>query len=412
MPVTIDNLKRQRIWCLWRYEDDASNPERKIKRPVNLQGHFIKTTDPNARWTYAQCVDAFNRQSDRFTGLGILLVGEIPGIGTITGVDLDNAIVCGIMKPRALEIVKSYPTYWELSPSETGAHGIFLGSIPKALTKTPLSDDGSFIEAYCDARFFTFTERPIPGSCAELGSVPDFVIELARKSGGKKSSRPDLNDLATRCWADVEQKPKSTEGQYGSGTLLEIYRGILRFGLVGPEGEELAERAATERSEPPWPREGQQGWLRKWEIAKQSAALEGDIGTALTSAQFPDIPPEILAKVTEPEVLPDAKDEIAEKPFEPFPDHALQPVLRDYLRASAEHVGFDTAMIAPSLLTTVGATIGNRRWCDPTGSWPIPPTFWAALIGVPSVGKSTAIDIGTKFARLKDHNYRAEYEIQ
>jgi hypothetical protein len=45
-----------------------------------------------------------------------------------------------------------------------------------------------------------------------------------------------------------------------------------------------------------------------------------------------------------------------------------------------------------SLIAVAGATIGNARWVSPWRGWAEPPIIWAMCIGLPSAGKSPAID--------------------
>jgi primase-polymerase (primpol)-like protein len=108
----------------------------------------------------------------------------------IIGVDLDSIRnpKTRELLPLAAKIVADNPTYWEVSPSGTGLHAYFTGSIAKALTKTPL-EGGGFIEIYDDGRFFTWSETVHSGSLDSLTAFPEADSRLVRSQFfGKQQS--------------------------------------------------------------------------------------------------------------------------------------------------------------------------------------------------------------------------------
>lgn len=58
--------------------------------------------------------------------------------------------------------------------------------------------------------------------------------------------------------------------------------------------------------------------------------------------------------------------------------------------AEAKSAPSDYAIAA--LLTVAGALIGNTRWVSPWAGWSEPPIIWMMAIGLPSSGKSPALD--------------------
>lgn len=68
------------------------------------------------------------------------------------------------------------------------------------------------------------------------------------------------------------------------------------------------------------------------------------------------------------------------------------PRLAGWVANAAEAKGAPPDYVFAALLAVAGATIGNTRWVSPWKGWYEPPIVWAMCIGLPSSGKSPAID--------------------
>jgi hypothetical protein len=66
-----------------------------------------------------------------------------------------------------------------------------------------------------------------------------------------------------------------------------------------------------------------------------------------------------------------------------------------WIETAAEAKGAPVDYVALPLLSGAGALIGNARAGQPWEGWPEPSALWAALIGLPSAGKSPALDAVT-----------------
>lgn len=64
----------------------------------------------------------------------------------------------------------------------------------------------------------------------------------------------------------------------------------------------------------------------------------------------------------------------------------------DWIAAASEAKSCAEAYVALTLLTVIGAIIGNTRWASPWDDWVEPPIVWVMLVGDPSSGKSPAMD--------------------
>ena len=75
----------------------------------------------------------------------------------------------------------------------------------------------------------------------------------------------------------------------------------------------------------------------------------------------------------------------------PFPLKTLGP-WAGWCAEQAEAANAPVDFVAMSLLTLAGATIANTRWGSPWPGWREPPVLFTGLVGLPSSGKSPAID--------------------
>lgn len=70
----------------------------------------------------------------------------------------------------------------------------------------------------------------------------------------------------------------------------------------------------------------------------------------------------------------------------------LGPRLAQWVEHAAEAKGAPADYTFAAMLAVAGATIGNARWASPWRGWNEPPVIWTMCIGLPSAGKSPAID--------------------
>jgi len=105
--------------------------------------------------------------------------------------------------------------------------------------------------------------------------------------------------------------------------------------------------------------------------------------------------------------------EVPPAPALPLGD-VLGPRLAAWVRDAAEAKGAPADYVFAALLAVAGATIGNARWVTPWRGWAEPPVIWAACIGLPSAGKSPAIDAAVSPLRRAERplRERAEAEVK
>jgi hypothetical protein len=90
----------------------------------------------------------------------------------------------------------------------------------------------------------------------------------------------------------------------------------------------------------------------------------------------------------------------------------LGPRLAQWVADAAEAKGAPADYTFAAMLAVAGATIGNARWASPWRGWTEPPVIWTMCIGLPSAGKSPAIDAALEPLRKAERPLREAAEAQ
>ena len=145
-------------WVCWHLEPDPKGGKAR-KVPYNpTTGRKASSTDPNS-WVPLELA-ATAQQQYHYKGLGFVFTAE----GGVVGVDIDHCVEQGALNQVASEIVRRYPTYTEVSPSGTGLHLFYRGTMAAKGNKN--SDTG--VEMYAHSRFFTMTGNRLEDTSAEI----------------------------------------------------------------------------------------------------------------------------------------------------------------------------------------------------------------------------------------------------
>ena len=160
--VTIDVLKAQRRWVLWRLE---KRDGKDTKIPYQINGTKAASNRSETWATYAEVA----AHAHLWSGIGVVF-GEVDGVH-VSGVDLDNCCDAhtGKFTPESREIVIGLDSYAEYSPSGTGCHVLVIGTLcGRRGLKLPFRGIKA-VELYDQDRYFTFTGRHIT-------RTPDAII--------------------------------------------------------------------------------------------------------------------------------------------------------------------------------------------------------------------------------------------
>jgi hypothetical protein len=182
MTLTIEALKAQRRWVLWKLE---KRDGKETKVPYQANGKHADSTDPRTWQTFADIAPV----AHQFSGVGIVQ-GELDGIH-VAGVDLDACcdVLTGAFTPEAKQIITDLDSYTEYSPSGTGAHILLIGDLRgRKGIKLPFPGTKA-TELYDRDRYLTFTGR-------HISKTPDALMDRADA----------LNSLYNRVAATKQQK--------------------------------------------------------------------------------------------------------------------------------------------------------------------------------------------------------------
>lgn len=167
-------------WIVWLYDEE------KRKIPYQINGEKAASNRPET-WTDYDTAYEVLESHEKLAGLGYVFHPDDP----FCGVDLDDCLENGKLKPWAEEIVRRFgETYGEVSPSGTGLKFWCRAAIPAA-RKFPYADGA--IEIYSQGRYFTVTGNRWPTATediVECQATVDWLLTLAPKPGGEAFRLP------------------------------------------------------------------------------------------------------------------------------------------------------------------------------------------------------------------------------
>ena len=107
---------------------------------------------------------------------------------------------------------------------------------------------------------------------------------------------------------------------------------------------------------------------------------------------------------------PDPDPRLLRAELPPAPELPLRdvlgPRLAQWVADAAEAKGAPADYVFAAALAAAGATIGNARWAALWQGWAEPPVIWTMCIGLPSAGKSPAIDAALQPLRKAERPLR------
>ncbi len=147
----LESLQPYRNWVVWTLLEDKRGDLKKVPfTPRTLKA--ASATNPRTWDTLPVALNAL--KTGRFAGLGFVFSETAP----FTGIDFDDCLENGNVKPDVEETIEALDSYTEYSPSRSGLHVIVKGRLPGRNIKR------TNIELYDKERFFTITLQHLPGS--------------------------------------------------------------------------------------------------------------------------------------------------------------------------------------------------------------------------------------------------------
>ncbi|MDP2263367.1 MAG: AAA family ATPase [Hydrogenophaga sp.] len=195
-------LKGQKRFGPWRAEWDAKRRKHeKVPRMVEDVRRGLSTARPERWGTFDAAVAAHFASDGATQGVGYCMTGP----HGIVGIDLDRAVVDGVVKPWAREIVDRVASYTETSPSGNGLRIFVRGEI-----KRDFIDHPSGVEVYAGhtPRYLTVTGKHLPGTPTDVVDAPPGALEWLAETYCRRHNEPGSADVqATPDLLPPEQCP-------------------------------------------------------------------------------------------------------------------------------------------------------------------------------------------------------------
>jgi len=188
LPEQLEPLRDRKIWLCYPL---IYNPEKHggvggyDKPPINPHTLYSgMSNDPRSLATFDEAAAQIGKTARvKVKGHDELVECKVAGVGIalsgtgVLGMDLDNVVdkERRVMTPEAAEIVELLDTYTELSPSGTGLHILFFGTLPADIKKLAKQKRDIFKTEKAEYQLFDSGYMTVSGD----------VIDL--QDGGKKA---------------------------------------------------------------------------------------------------------------------------------------------------------------------------------------------------------------------------------
>lgn len=186
------DLRSRPSWVPWAYEPDAAG--RLLKVPYDARtGGRADPTDPRTWGPFDAAYDYYcAHRLDGRGGVGVVFprLSLTPPAERLVGLDLDGCRDprTGELDPFAADVLRSFGSFTDVSPSGTGVKAIARGWIDPNGRKRSGSRDPHRVELYCEGRYFALTGVPAPGyprSVEARGGAAADLQQLLLPSPGK-----------------------------------------------------------------------------------------------------------------------------------------------------------------------------------------------------------------------------------
>ena len=200
-------LRQNGLFCLWRREDQKG---RLTKVPYKTNGYRARSTEKADFVNFETAM----RYVKNYNGIGL---GIFDGY---CAVDIDHCVTDGVLSDLANEIVNTFNSYTEYSPSGEGVRIIFKAQgVEYDKQRYYINNRGLGLEIYvsgCTSKYVTLTGNviknlPVMDCSTELQLVLDYYM----KKGEDK--KPESKPSASTCFlTDDEVVTKALNAKNGS----------------------------------------------------------------------------------------------------------------------------------------------------------------------------------------------------
>lgn len=221
-------------WVLWK---EIIRSGERTKLPYQIDGEMAKSNDPS---TWATFEDAEKRfKAGGYSGLGFMFSADDP----FCGIDLDGCRdpETGVVADWAREIIKTFDSYTEVSPSRTGVKLFIHAKSPfdvgrKCPVDQPkVSSKSPGVEMYDKLRYFAVTGIRVGGVSPEVESRQVQLDGFAQLMFPVKEPAPyvpPVDDVSARAAKYLAKMPVAVSGNSGHNTTFHAACVlVLGFGL-------------------------------------------------------------------------------------------------------------------------------------------------------------------------------------
>lgn len=286
MSITLDNiptdLRSLPQWLVWqKVTRDGST----TKVPFQCSGQLADSTDPATWTTFGQVIEA-----EGFDGIGCVFA---PDNGMV-GIDLDDSVEDGQLKPWARGIVDRFNTYTEISPSGTGVKLWCYGKYPGDNTGGRRKFRDGYVEMYHRARYFAVTGQRLPDVSPQIEKRQDqinglYALVFAAKAVSRPSAafQPPRGDEQARCIEYLRKCPDSVAGNRGHDAALRAACECFRFGLGDNDVWSVMDWWNSTKAHPAW---SAKELGHKIESARAKVNADGEFGCRNRQIDKPLVP--------------------------------------------------------------------------------------------------------------------------
>ena len=355
LPKTLTTENR---WVCWKFIAGR-------KVPINANtGSSAKVNDPTT-WTTYENASGLLATDRTLEGVGFML-----GDG-FAGVDLDACLdETGEIQPWAGDVISTFPTYCETSPSKTGVKIFLKGEVSKGRRKNlgvKTGDKAPGIEVYGGGRYFAVTgnawkgcnpdvvdcQMPLDALVQQYWPEPPARL-LDRPPAKESSSRGGGIDIAERARRYLQEMPDAIEGQGGD---LDTYKVacvlVLDFDMTIDEAWPILQEWNESHCDPPW---DDLRLRRKLDEANKQGGERGRLLNDAGNGERPSA--SVQGGLSLLDLPPDAEDDWPE----PIASEAFHGVAGEFVDATLPETEADEAALLFHFLTFAAAMMGRERY--------------------------------------------------
>lgn len=220
------------------------NPDGSVKfKKIPVDVHTLRgasSTDATTWATFDEACAALGRPAEvgghrePVAGIGFVFSVNENSLPVVTGIDIDHVIdpESHTIDPAVLDLIRSFDSYTEFSPSGTGVHIYFYANFhPEWRHKiTDAFGSGTAFEIYQTGRFFTVTGNAFSEKHNLVwgGDKADALVSrltaIADERKGRKPAPADTANHATPALSDDEIIEKAAAAKNGS-TFTTLFSG-------------------------------------------------------------------------------------------------------------------------------------------------------------------------------------------